>query len=269
MRQKGGEKMQQILTRVKEDQPLVHHITNNVTVNDCANVTLYWGGLPVMAYAKEEVAEMVNAAQTLVLNIGTLNHSQIEAMIKAGRAANRAGVPIIFDPVGVGATSFRTEAAQRILDELQIAVIKGNQGEISILAEGQGKVRGVESVGEYEGLVAKVKSLAVAEETVVVVSGVEDIITDGETVYRSNNGHQLMSQVVGTGCMLSSTLGVFAGVSDDYLTASLTAATAYSIAGEIASEISAKPASYKLAFLDSISEMTDEQIVKNQKITKL
>ncbi|MBM7624574.1 hydroxyethylthiazole kinase [Sporohalobacter salinus] len=261
--------MEEILSRVKEKQPLVHHITNNVTVNDCANITLHWGGLPVMAYAKEEVAEMVEAAQALVLNIGTLDQSQVEAMIKAGRAAKQLGVPIIFDPVGVGATSFRTEMARRILDELQIAVIKGNQGEISILAESQGEVKGVESIGDYEGIITNAQRLAVEEDTVVVVSGAEDIVTNGEVVYKVNNGHSLLGQVVGTGCMLGSTLGVFAGVSDDYLTASLIAVTAYGTVGKIASKRSTKPASYKLAFLDSVSEMTDEKINKNQKVTKL
>ncbi|ADL13536.1 hydroxyethylthiazole kinase [Acetohalobium arabaticum] len=261
--------MQETLSRIREEKPLVHQITNYVTVNDAANITLYWGGLPVMADAKEEVAEMVQAAQALVLNIGTLNQRQVSSMIKAGKQANRSGIPVILDPVGVGATTFRTETARRILDELQVAVIKGNQGEISILAEGQGEVRGVESVGDYEELVANAQGLAAAEEAVVVVSGTKDIVTDGETVYKVNNGHPLLGEIVGTGCMLGSTLGVFTGVSDDYLAASLTAVTAYGIAGEIASKKASKPASYKTAFMDSISELTDETVINHEEITKL
>lgn len=261
--------MQEILSRIREEKPLIHQITNYVTVNDAANITLYWGGLPVMADAKEEVAEMVQAAQALVLNIGTLNQRQVSSMIKAGKQANRLGIPIILDPVGVGATEFRTKTVRRLLDELEIAVIKGNQGEISILAEGEGEVRGVESVGDYEELVANVQKLAVAEKAVVIVSGAEDIVTDGKESYQVNNGHRLLGQVVGTGCMLGSTLGVFAGVSDDYLTASLTAVTAYGIAGEIAGRKASEPATYKTTFMDSISELTDEEIVKHQQITKL
>jgi len=266
---KGELLMEKIIAKIKEERPLVHHITNNVTVNDSANITLYWGGLPVMAYAKEEVAEMVEAASALVLNIGTLTADSVEAMLIAGKEANKLGIPIIFDPVGVGATTFRTEVALKILRELDIAVIKGNQGEISILAGQQGEVKGVEAVGEYKNIAETAQKLAKGQKAVVVVSGVKDIISDGDKVYQVSNGNNLMGQVVGTGCMLGSTLGVFCGVSSNYLEATLSAVTAYGIAGEKASKKATQPASYKVAFLDSISELSDEDLAREQQVEQV
>jgi hydroxyethylthiazole kinase len=137
----------ELLKILREKKPLVHHITNVVTVNDCANITLAIGALPVMAHALEEVEEMVSAADALVLNIGTLTNEQVEAMIKAGKAANRFKVPVILDPVGAGATKLRTQSSKKILEEVKISVIKGNSAEISILAGKGGKIRGVESQG--------------------------------------------------------------------------------------------------------------------------
>lgn len=261
--------MTKILEKIKQEKPLVHHITNNVTVNDCANITLYWGGLPVMAYAKEEVAEMVQAASALVLNIGTLDQNQIEAMLIAGKQANELGIPVIFDPVGVGATTLRTESALQILEELNIAVIKGNQGEIALLAGEEGEVKGVESIGEYESSVENARKLAQEENSVVIASGAEDIITDGEQIYKVTNGHPLLGQVVGTGCMLSSTLAVFCSVDDNYLEAALAAVTAYGIAGEKASQEADKPASYKVAFLDAVAGTSSQELLIEQEIQEL
>ncbi|MCK8823897.1 hydroxyethylthiazole kinase [Fuchsiella alkaliacetigena] len=261
--------MQGLLKKIEEEKPLVHHITNNVTVNDCANITLYWGGLPVMAYAKPEVEEMVAAASALVLNIGTLNRAQVEAMIAAGKKANQLGVPVIFDPVGVGATELRTQSALRILEEVKVTVIKGNQAEISILAGESGEIKGVESVGEYTEIVESAKKLAAVEETIVVVSGPEDIVSNGKEVYKVSNGHPRLGEVVGTGCMLGSTIGVFCGVSEDYLTATLNALAAFGIAGEKAEQKVLGPASYKISFLDLISQMKELNLKKLKKITKI
>ncbi len=123
-----------LFAHLREKRPLVHHITNYVTVNDCANITIAAGAAPVMADAPEEVCEMVNCADALVLNIGTLNKAQIESMLLAGGIANDRGIPMILDPVGAGATQFRTESAQRLLDELKITILKGNAGEIGTLS---------------------------------------------------------------------------------------------------------------------------------------
>src|SRR5512136_704199 len=136
-----------LLARVREKRPLVHHITNYVTVNDCANITLCAGGAPVMAEAPEEAAEMASISGALVLNIGTLNATQIESMILAGRMANERKIPVILDPVGAGATRFRTDTTRRLLDELEITVLKGNAGEIGVVAGVEAIVRGVDSHG--------------------------------------------------------------------------------------------------------------------------
>lgn len=253
--------MTNILTQIKEEKPLVHHITNYVTTNESANVTLYWGGLPVMAHFKEEVAAMVESAAALVLNIGVLDDEQVEAMIKAGKRANQLEIPIILDPVGAGATELRTNVAKKLMKELDLAVIKGNRGEITVLAGGQAEMSGVESIGDYSDIETTALSLAQQQDAVVVVSGVEDIITAGTEIHRIKRGHPLMGQVVGTGCMLSSTLGVFCGVESDYLNASIAAVTAYGIAGEKASQEAERPASYKVALQDNISTLTDKELI--------
>ena len=149
------------LQAVRDTKPLVFHITNVVTTNDCANATLFVGGLPVMSNSPEEAEEMVGLAQALVLNIGTLHERQIEAMLRAGRRANEKGLPIVLDPVGAGATKYRTETARRLLHELKIAVVKGNAGEIATLAGEQAEVRGVES-GEVADIAGPARALSAA-----------------------------------------------------------------------------------------------------------
>ncbi|MBV8081154.1 MAG: hydroxyethylthiazole kinase, partial [Actinobacteria bacterium] len=138
------------LRTLRERKPLVHQITNYVVMNETANATLALGALPVMAHAREEVEELVALAGALVLNIGTLSPHWVDAMIAAGRAANGKGIPVVLDPVGAGATRYRTETAQRILDEVDVAVLRGNAGEIATLLGVSAEVRGVESIGTGE-----------------------------------------------------------------------------------------------------------------------
>ncbi|MCL6560997.1 MAG: hydroxyethylthiazole kinase, partial [Firmicutes bacterium] len=201
-----------LLARLKEKKPLVHHITNMVTVNDCANVTLAVGALPVMAHAPEEVEEMAKAAQALVLNIGTLTREQVDAMILAGKAANSLGIPVILDPVGAGATGLRSRSTERILGEVRISVVKGNSAEMSILAGKGGRIRGVESAEAAENMVEAAAEIARRYGTVAAVSGATDIITDGKRVAFVDNGHPMMGTITGTGCMLSSVVASFCGV---------------------------------------------------------
>lgn len=257
-----------LLKLVREKKPLVHHITNNVTVNDCANITLNTGGLPVMAYSLDEVHEMVRIAGALVLNIGTLNREQIKAMIKAGKAANEAGVPVIFDPVGVGATTLRTESALEILKEVRVDIIKGNKAEINILAGHGGQIKGVESVGEYNNMEAAAGSLAKKYQCIAVASGPRDLVTDGKRIIWVANGHELMGRVVGTGCMAASVLGCFAAVHEDKLKSSTAALVTFGIAGEIAAvkEGVKGPGSYKIALFDSMHNLDYEEIEKRMKI---
>lgn len=257
-----------LLNKVREQKPLVHHITNNVTVNDCANITLCTGGLPVMAYDAQEVAQMVQAAGALVLNIGTLSPQQVDAMIIAGRRANELNIPVVLDPVGVGATDLRTDSARRILEEVAVTVIKGNKAEISILAGTGGEIKGVESVGEYHDIAGTAAALAEWEECTVVVSGAEDIITDGQRILLVGNGHPLMGSVVGTGCMSASVTGCFVAVGEDPVEACAAALAAFGLAGELAAEAPFVngPGTYKAALFDAVASLTQEKLDQGQKI---
>ena len=155
-----GASAAELLERVRAKAPLIHHITNFVVMNDTANATLALGALPVMAHAKEEVAEMVGAAGALVLNPGTLEPDWVEAMIMAGRRAGELGIPIVYDPVGVGATSYRNETGARLLRELRMSVVRGNSGEVGSLAGAGGLVKGVESVEGVADPLAVVRAFA-------------------------------------------------------------------------------------------------------------
>ena len=195
-----NKKIVELLNNVKEKNPLVHHITNYVTVNDCANITLAIGGSPVMAEDINEVCEMVSLASSLVLNIGTLNSISIESMLAAGKRANELNIPVILDPVGAGATSYRTETAKRIISEVKLAVIRGNLSEIKTLYGIETKTKGVDaceniSVNGNEFSDEKEMAMAFANKlnTVVAITGAVDLITDGKTLYSVENGHKIMS----------------------------------------------------------------------------
>lgn len=250
----------ELLRRTREKRPLVHHITNYVTVNDCANVTLFIGAAPVMAEAKEEVADMVSHAGALVLNIGTLRREQVDSMIIAGNKANELGVPIVLDPVGAGATRYRTEVAARLLQQLQISIIKGNAGEIGTLAGTGGIVRGVDSEGLSGDPVAVCRSLADMTGATVAMSAPADIITDGRRTVLVDNGHEMMGLISGTGCMASSLVGAFAAASDDRVATSAAALAAFGIAGERASLKAARPYAFKAALMDEVAALTPEDL---------
>ncbi|OPY33837.1 MAG: Hydroxyethylthiazole kinase [Methanomassiliicoccales archaeon PtaU1.Bin124] len=246
----------------------MHHITNYVTVNDCANITLCIGGAPVMADAIEEVEEMVSMAGALVLNIGTLNSLQVESMLKAGKEANRRSIPVVLDPVGAGATKMRTEVANRLLEKLKIAVIKGNEGEIGVLAGGGGKVRGVDSMGLDGDHAGIVREYAKSTGSIVVMSGATDVISDGRTTYLVDNGHAVMGSVSGTGCMASSVVGAFAGSNENLLTASTAALVSLGIAGERAAKTSKGPGSFKMALFDETAALLPDDVGRLAKVRR-
>ncbi|PKL70048.1 MAG: hydroxyethylthiazole kinase [Methanomicrobiales archaeon HGW-Methanomicrobiales-1] len=255
-----------LFARVRKNHPLVHHITNYVTVNDCANITICAGGAPIMADAIEEVAEMTGIVNALVLNIGTLNKVQVESMIAAGRMANERKIPIILDPVGAGATKFRTDTARRLLDELEITILKGNAGEIGVLAGADAKVRGVDSAGLTGDPIAIAKAYAACAGLTVVVSGATDIVTDGKRVLLVENGHPMMGGISGTGCMAASVTGAFAAESEDPVLAAAAALSAFGVAGERAAAVARGPYSFKVALFDELSGLQPADLKSAAKI---
>jgi hydroxyethylthiazole kinase len=261
-----GPQLSDVFAHLKEARPLVHHITNYVTVNDCANITLFIGAAPVMAEAPEEVEEMVAMAGALVLNIGTLRRDQVESMLIAGRQANRLDIPIVLDPVGAGATRYRTEVARQLLMELDIAVIKGNAGEIGTLAGTGGRVRGVDSDGLSGDPVTVAQTLAKGAGAVVVLSGPTDIVTDGGRTVLVDNGHPLMGRISGTGCMASSIVGAFAAASRDRVLSSVAALAAFGIAGELAAEGASAPYAFKMALMDQVATLTPATLASHAKV---
>jgi len=243
------------LAAIRDRKPLVHQITNFVVMNETANATLAIGALPVMAHAPQEVEEMARAASALVLNIGTLSDEWVEAMLAAGTAANGAGVPIVLDPVGAGATAYRTETAQTLVRELSPAVVRGNAAEIATLAGQQAEIRGVEAVGSAAGP-ELAQQAATALGCVAAVTGAVDHVSDGERVLGIANGHELMASVTGTGCMATATTGCFLGVrGEEPLEAAAEALVAFGVAGEDAAKVASKPGSFHVALYDALYDL--------------
>ena len=241
---------------VRTGGQLIQHLTNRVTMNDVAQVTLHWGGLPVMADTAGDAEEMATAASAVLFNIGTASDREIDSMVAVGEVANDRGVPVVFDPVGVGATPTRSENAERLLSAVDFAAINGNYGEVSALAGVEAEVAGVESIGEYEEIGDSTRALAASTGATVIASGVTDVVSDGESVYELSVGHERMGEVVGTGCLLGATLATFHAAVADPLEASLSATIGFGLAGERAAERPHDgPASYRVAFLDSVAGM--------------
>ncbi len=260
-----GETIADMLRRIRQQKPLLHHITNFVVMNDTANVTLHIGALPVMAHAKEEVAEMVSMAGALVLNPGTLTPEWVESMLVAGRRANELDVPIVLDPVGAGATTLRTESNLRLLEELEIAILRGNSGEIGALGGMGGVVKGVETVEEVEDPVEVASTMARKYGLTIAITGKRDIISDGKRVMAVDNGHAMLKTITGTGCMATTMIAAFAAVERDYLLAATGGLVCYGLAAERAAARCEGPASFKTALLDEIYNLNTQVIQKGQK----
>jgi hydroxyethylthiazole kinase len=255
------------LRMVREGKPLVHQITNYVVMNETANVTLALGALPVMAHAREEVEEMVALAGALVLNIGTLSPHWVDAMLAAGKAANARGVPVVLDPVGAGATSYRTDTARRILDEVKVAVLRGNQGEVATLVGVEAEVRGVESI-EVGGDPADLARAAARNLGVVAsVTGRVDHVSDGASVLSIANGHELLTTVTGTGCMSSAITGCFLAVKREApLEAAAEALAAFGVAAENAARDARGPGSFHVGLYDALAALEPETLDTQAKI---
>ncbi|WP_342305718.1 hydroxyethylthiazole kinase [Methanolobus sp. ZRKC5] len=247
------------LQKIRETKPLLHHITNWVTIYDCANMTRAFGALPVMAHAKEECADMTGISSGLVLNIGTLTTDLIDAMLISAAAANEKNIPVVLDAVGVGATKFRDDMAAKILNSIRVDIIKGNYSEIAKLAGENAQTRGVESTSIDADPKKVAKEFANSRSCVVVMTGKEDIISDGKKTYVVKNGHESMGLIVGTGCMAASVIGSFAAVNADYCAAAKDALCYFGIAGELAARQSAGPGTFKMYFYDEVFNLSDEK----------
>ncbi len=240
------------LGKLRAQKPLLHHLTNHVVMNDCANITLHIGGAPVMTMDPAEAGETAAAADALILNIGTLTAELVDSMITAGKKANQKGIPVLLDPVGAGATSLRTKACRRILKEVKTDIIKGNAGEVSILAGVEAVVRGVDSAETTLAPPEVAGMLAAQEQGVVVITGETDYVADGQHYITVKNGHHMLGRLTGTGCMLGSVMGAFAAVADNALDAAIAALLCYGVAAELAGEKTTGPASFKNALFDEV-----------------
>lgn len=258
------------LEKVKRKKPLIHNITNYVTVNDCANAILAIGGSPVMADEDAEVEQMTSLASCLVINMGTPNERTVAAMVKAGRKANRIGVPVVFDPVGVGATEYRNLTAGKILAEVQVAVIRGNMSEIKYLSGLTVQTKGVDSIAEETGAAEAAKSFAAKMKCVVAATGKIDIVTDGKRVGLIANGHLLLTGVTGTGCMSSALTGAYCGAEEDYFIAAMAGIMTMGLAGELAQRslrAGEGAGTFRIRIIDKIAALNEELIRKEGRIS--
>lgn len=261
----------QTLEKVRTQAPLVHNITNVVVTNFTANGLLALGASPIMAYAKEEVSDMAKIAGALVLNIGTLDETVVHAMLLAGQSANDHAVPVVFDPVGAGATSYRTETSRKILEQVRVSVLRGNAAEVANVIGEAWSIKGVDA-GEGAGNVIDLAEKAARHlGCVVVVTGKEDVATDGETTYVVKNGDRLLTRVTGTGCLLTSVIGAFTAVDKDLVSAATAALAFYGVAAEIAAAKTGRegPGRFQMEFLNQLSQVNAEELSQLASVQKV
>lgn len=254
------------LKKVRAKKPVVHHLTNWVTIYDCANVVKVLGGSPVMAHAKEEVAEMAGIASSLVLNIGTLTIDFVEAMKIAAKSANNKGIPVVLDVCGAGATGLRDRKSFELLDEVRIDIIKGNASEIARVSGEAVRTKGVDAASVKKDMALLAKDLAKKRHCTVAVTGKEDIVTDAAKVYIIKNGHPMMSNIVGTGCMATSVIGAFAAVEKDLAKACASGLVCFEIAAECAAKRSSGPGTFKEQLFDCLYRLDKKTIDRMQKV---
>lgn len=259
------------LRKVRELNPLIHNITNVVVTNFTANGLLALGASPVMAYAKEEVADMAAIAGALVLNMGTLDDRVVESMHLAGKSANARQVPVVFDPVGAGATPYRTAVARRLMDEVKVSVLRGNAAEVANVVGQDWAIKGVDAGAGAGDAAALARQAALSLGCVAVVTGQDDYVSDGKVTYKISNGTPLLTKVTGTGCLLSSIIGAFAAVEKDLVWASVSALAFYGVAAEQAVKISGgdKPGTFQEELLNQLHLVSSELVEQAANVTLL
>ena len=251
-------KLWRFLQQVRAKRPLVVNITNNVVTNFTANVLLAAGASPIMSEGMQEIDELTRLADATVLNIGTLHPRQVEYFLAAGRCANQWRKPVVLDPVGAGATTYRNNVAETLLNEVELALIRGNYGEINFLAGLAGAVKGVDNLSAGIEMAA-FKALAAKQRALVAATGETDYLTDGEVIRTNLTGHILLQSVTGTGCALSALCGAFLSVADDGLPAILAALAFYGAAAQKAAAASAGPGTFSIHFLDALANLREKE----------
>lgn len=251
---------------IRRLSPVVHNITNYVVMNTTANAILAIGASPVMAHAMEEMDEMVGIASALVVNIGTLSREWVKAMFKAAERASARGIPVVLDPVGAGATSYRTETAREFIQTFRPSIIRGNASEIMSVFEDAGKTKGVDSTEASHDAVSAGRGISRTYGSAVCISGETDYIVAGEKTIKVANGHPLMTRVTGLGCTATALCGAFAAVNGDYAQAAAHAMAVMGIAGEMAADGASGPGSLQMRFLDILYGMKSADINKRIKI---
>ena len=254
------------VVQIREQAPLVHNITNYVVMNSTANALLSLGASPVMAHAEEEVEEMVRIARALVINIGTLSPAWVRSMHRAAREARRLGVPIVLDPVGAGATTYRTETAHALIAAATPTIIRGNASEINALVAAEARTKGVDSTAASEAAVEAAAALSQAHGCAVSISGATDYVVEGQRVVRVHNGHPMMPRVTGLGCTASALCGAFLAVNRSPLAAATGAMAVMGIAGELAVERSAGPGSLQASLLDALYNLSREDVARRLRL---
>ncbi|QGU94749.1 hydroxyethylthiazole kinase [Clostridium bovifaecis] len=255
-----------VLTKVREKTPLVHAITNYVTINDCANILLAFGASPAMAEAYDETYDFAKISSSIYINLGTLTKEQEQAMIMAVLSAKNNNIPVVLDPVACGAIKRKIDFIQRIFEVGKVDIIKGNLGEIKYLAGYEAKVRGVDSVDDGSNSVEACVSLARKRSCVVAATGVQDIITDGERIAIIENGTNLLTLVTGAGCMVGALTAATAAVEEDKFFAAIASILSMNLAGEHASKTAKAPGSFKVKLIDEIFLLREENLEKEGRI---
>lgn len=252
---------------IRESKPLVLNITNHVVTNTTANALLAIGASPIMSFAKEEVKDLMDICNALVINMGTLNKTDNETMSTAWLAANKKKLPVVFDPVGVGASSFRTNTALTFLSRHQPTLIRGNASEIMTLAGKMCKSRGVDSTQSSTSAIHGAKALSQVYDATVCASGKSDIVSDGTAVHSVNGGHEMMPYVTGLGCTSTAICAAFAAVNDDAFTATVHAMATMGIAGAMAAEKADGPGTLQLHLYDAFYSMTEKDVKSRFDVT--
>ncbi|MBO9606843.1 MAG: hydroxyethylthiazole kinase [Paenibacillaceae bacterium] len=261
-----------VLDNVRRTNPLVHSMTNVVVTNFTANGLLALGASPIMAYAKEEVADIARISGAVVLNIGTLNETEVAAMKLAGAAANAHGVPVVLDPVGAGATAYRTDVSRALMSELAVSILRGNAAEVANVVGQAWQIKGVDAGESAGGSVVELAQEAARRlNTVAVVTGKDDIVSDGARTFVVRGGDAILTRVTGTGCLLTSVIGAFAAVEPDRTFAAVAALVVYSVAAEIAAARTKEqgPGSFQIEFLNQLALVSPADVLRLGNVEQL